>query len=311
MSDDEERITSLRCLAKEYELIPFFELDAVDEKITKAYMNLSYSNPERIKDYRRLFIFHLVLGCIQGKKPPTSNPAYELNMMQTVKWMSAAHGPRWFAHILPLTGLLYHFTIAKKPLHVAGVWYRINRLRMPTPAETKMFPQFTGVLDKMRTIRLWRTATRLVDDTNFDKLDDFLVRHDQEDPINCRLLATMWAPWKHKRLVYETFIKECQRSTDENLNKIGRSCGWNANASRKAQQGLITSIVDKLAPKEDLLWNPGTFKLPCSNPTCHRVETTSQEFKLCGGCRLAKYCSKKCQRLDRPVHRHQCKPLFE
>jgi hypothetical protein len=46
----------------------------------------------------------------------------------------------------------------------------------------------------------------------------------------------------------------------------------------------------------------------CSGPNCLNIEKTEKEFKLCGRCRQAKYCSGACQEKDwHAGHKAVCK----
>jgi len=45
--------------------------------------------------------------------------------------------------------------------------------------------------------------------------------------------------------------------------------------------------------------------LSCAN--CGKGEEESINLKYCGACKLVKYCSAECQKVDRPMHKKECK----
>lgn len=320
--EEEERVISLQCLTNEVDLIPDFDekskkqvLEQAEDRLTKSYMQLSFVAPfsERIKVYRQLFIGHIIVSCMMTG---TSSAGYELNILQAINWMSEAHGRRWCAQILALKGLLSHFTALHKPLHVARVWHRINRLKKPTPSEDTNFPLIAPEVSNLRNIRLWRTCTRLIKDGKVAAAQEFWFRHFDGTVkyvggavLGIKVVLASDEKWDAACKLYDKFISDCRKLPVEHLNKIGRTCGRNPDAPKKAQQALIEGVIDKFAPKEKELWDL-PFKLGCSRPGCLHVESQSQEFELCSKCCLAKYCSKECQRQHRATHRRECKPLF-
>ena len=49
-------------------------------------------------------------------------------------------------------------------------------------------------------------------------------------------------------------------------------------------------------------------KYACSSSICEKISTDTNEFKLCGRCKLARYCCKRCQKYDyaENVHNEDC-----
>jgi len=44
----------------------------------------------------------------------------------------------------------------------------------------------------------------------------------------------------------------------------------------------------------------------CSNATCNKLEEKRGDFKRCGACKNAFYCSKECQNEDWQNHKKNC-----
>jgi len=49
----------------------------------------------------------------------------------------------------------------------------------------------------------------------------------------------------------------------------------------------------------------------CSRKKCDRRENSENQFEICSRCRIARYCSKKCQKKDWKKHKRSCKTAFQ
>ena len=78
-----------------------------------------------------------------------------------------------------------------------------------------------------------------------------------------------------KRLVYK-FLALRSVLTDEKL-AVKAFSNWKA---KEKLQGTLEEVV--------LLF--------CSSPGCRKLQKTTEKFRYCGACKLARYCSEKCQK---------------
>jgi len=71
----------------------------------------------------------------------------------------------------------------------------------------------------------------------------------------------------------------------------------------KMMQQQVNDIPEQTYKIEEEIRIP----VRCSNTKCNKKETHAGEFKKCARCRLARYCSQKCQRKDWKIrHQREC-----
>ncbi|KAL6087899.1 hypothetical protein STEG23_014035 [Scotinomys teguina] len=122
-----------------------------------------------------------------------------------------------------------------------------------------------------------------------------------------------------KGLVLQTL--SCRISMTQDNNRISKTQGNNRISKRNGDKHLYFDIkakahfvnakhIEERRVSGKGLEVPSTYRLP---PQCSRkdafLDTVKEKLMRCSQCRIAKYCSAKCQKKAWPDHKRECKCL--
>jgi len=140
---------------------------------------------------------------------------------------------------------------------------------------------------------------------NYDAAIELLEAHNEEIQSNfgsedvgvCQVLIMMFHCYVEKNDFSNAkyCLKKFKKHTDSEYEIL-------MPALERRLNSINGSTKKKMKPKKI------RTKGRCNNPFCLKVEKHEKQFQFCSGCRICKYCSRKCQKIHwKNGHKESCK----